>query len=152
MEAVDEAKQALRAEMRALRRALTDRSERSHRLWAMVMERDDVRGAGRVMVFDSVPGEPETATLIELLHAAGKETAVPEDDALDPTWPDVILVPGLAFTPDGRRLGQGGGWYDRFLPGRRVDCVTIGVGFAPQLVTDLPTEVHDVLLDAIITD
>jgi len=152
MGTVDEAKQALRAEMRALRRALTDRPERSRCIWATVMERDDIREAGRVMVFDSIPGEPDTEPLIELLRSAAKETATPEDDDLDSRWPDVIIVPGLAFTPDGRRLGQGGGWYDRFLPGRRDDCVTIGVGFAPQLVTDLPTEAHDVLLDAVITD
>ncbi len=104
------------------------------------------------MVFDSIPGEPETEMLIESLEAAGKRTAVPEDADLEPAWPDVIVVPGLAFTPDGRRLGQGGGWYDRFLPGRRGDCVTIGVCFAPQLVADLPTGRHDVIVDVVVTD
>ena len=41
---------------------------------------------------------------------------------------------------DGRRLGQGGGHYDRFLPRLRPDCVTIGACFAEQLVERLPTE------------
>ena len=81
----------------------------------------------------------------------GKSTAVPEDE-IDPTWPDVVVVPGLAFTVDGHRLGQGGGWYDRFLAARRSDCVTIGVCFRPQLLDRLPTEDHDVILDAIVTD
>ena len=58
--------------------------------------------------------------------------AVPEDD-VDPAWPDVVIVPGLAFTSTGRRLGQGGGWYDRFLVGVRDDCVTVGVCFHEQL-------------------
>lgn len=76
---------------------------------------------------------------------------MPEDDvAAD--WPDVIVVPGTAFTPDGRRVGQGGGWYDRFLPGRRHDAMTIGICFAPQLLDDLPTEAHDVVLDIVVTD
>ncbi len=104
------------------------------------------------MVFASIPGEPETASLIDLLHTAGKLTALPEDADLDPSWPDMIVVPGLAFTVDGRRLGQGGGWYDRFLPGRRADCTTIGVCFAPQLLDHLPTDKYDVVLDAVVTD
>ena len=63
---------------------------------------------------------------------------------MDPRALDVVVVPGLAFTPDGRRLGQGGGHYDRFLPRLRPDCVTIGACFAEQVVADLPTEPHDV--------
>jgi 5-formyltetrahydrofolate cyclo-ligase len=149
---VDAAKQALRREMRQLRKGLTDRSERSAAMWTALLDRDDVRTAEHVMVFASIPGEPETASLIDQLQTAGKLTALPEDCDLDPSWPDVIVVPGLAFTVDGRRLGQGGGWYDRFLAGRRADCRTIGVCFAPQLVDNLPTDEHDVTLDAVVTD
>jgi 5-formyltetrahydrofolate cyclo-ligase len=149
---VDAAKGALRREMRLLRNGLTDRSERSVAMWSALLDRDDVRIARRVMVFSSIPGEPETALLIDQLHAAGKSTALPEDADLDPSWPDMIVVPGLAFTVDGHRLGQGGGWYDRFLPRRRSDCTTVGVCFAPQLVDDLPTDEHDVTLDVVVTD
>jgi len=152
MAAVDDAKRALRAEMRAARRALTDRPARSERIWAQLLARDDVQRAKRIMVFASVPGEPETAGLIERCKADGIAVSLPEDAALEPSWPDIVVVPGLAFTLDGRRLGQGGGWYDRFLPGRRADCVTIGVAFAVQIVDDLPTDIYDVTLDAIITD
>jgi 5-formyltetrahydrofolate cyclo-ligase len=52
-----------------------------------------------------------------------------------------ILVPGVAFTRDGRRLGQGMGFYDRVLATHRAP--TIGIAFRCQLVSDLPTEAHD---------
>lgn len=54
----------------------------------------------------------------------------------------IVLVPGVAFTRDGRRLGQGGGFYDRLLEAR-PDLRPVGVGFACQLMPDLPSEVHD---------
>ena len=66
---------------------------------------------------------------------------------VDPASLDVVVVPGLAFTADGRRLGQGGGHYDRFLRQLRRGCVTIGAAFAEQLVDDLPHEDHDVRVE-----
>jgi 5-formyltetrahydrofolate cyclo-ligase len=63
---------------------------------------------------------------------------------------DVILCPGLAFTRDGRRLGQGGGYYDRILP-RFPQARTIGIAFPCQIVDDLPWESHDRRMDAILT-
>ncbi len=65
-------------------------------------------------------------------------TLVPAE-ALPPAA--VVLVPGVGFTPDGWRLGQGGGFYDRLLslhPGP-----TIGLAFACQRLTSLPREPHD---------
>jgi 5-formyltetrahydrofolate cyclo-ligase len=62
------------------------------------------------------------------------------------------VVPGLAYAPDGRRLGQGGGHFDRFLPRLRPDCVTVGVCFHEQLVDDLPTSAHDARVDRVVTD
>jgi 5-formyltetrahydrofolate cyclo-ligase len=148
---VVERKRVLRSEMRNLRSALPDREERSRTLWARIEARPDVLGASRILVFCSIPSEPDTTQFIEWCRANGKQTAVPEDE-VDPSWPEVVIVPGLAFTPDGRRCGQGGGWYDRFLAELRDDCTTIGVCFAPQVVADLPTEPHDVVLDAVVTD
>ena len=103
------------------------------------------------MVFTSIVGEPETVGFVEWCRGNDRLVATPEDD-VDPQWPDVIIVPGLAFTAAGHRLGQGGGWYDRFLLHRRADCVTVGVCFEPQLVDTVPTEAHDVVLDHVITD
>ena len=110
-------------------------------------------GANVVMVFDSVPGEPVTKPFIEWCRAHGKTVHLPEDEPPpDPLTIDVVIVPGTAFTRDGHRLGQGGGWYDRFLLSVRADCVTIGVGYSVQLVDELPTEPHDVVLDHVVTD
>jgi len=52
--------------------------------------------------------------------------------------PDAVLVPGLAFTPRGDRLGRGKGYYDRFLAALPDSVATIGVCFSIQLVKDLP--------------
>ncbi len=141
----------LRSEMRAMRRSLIDRAERSERIWSFVKRLDAVVGARVVMVFSSVPGEPETDSFIAWCEANGKLVLLPEQNP-QPDSVDVVIVPGTAFTAAGDRLGQGGGWYDRFLLGIRPDCVTIGVGFEPQLVDALPTEAHDVRLDRIVTD
>ena len=62
---------------------------------------------------------------------------------------DLVIVPGLLFDESGNRLGYGGGYYDRFLPRLRPDCITIGVaaGIAPAL----PMEAHDVPVQIIVT-
>ena len=64
------------------------------------------------------------------------------------TW----LVPGLAFTRDGKRLGYGGGWYDRLLSEAQEDARKIGIAHAFQVVDDLPSEPHDILLSGIVDD
>jgi 5-formyltetrahydrofolate cyclo-ligase len=150
---INDRKRALRREMRALRRALPDREERSQRLWERVKAMPAVEDACVVMVFDSVPGEPVTAPFVAWCREAGKTVCFPEDEPPpDPCTIDVVIVPGTAFTRDGDRLGQGGGWYDRFLRSVRPDCVTIGVAFAPQVMTELPVEPHDVRLDHVVTE
>lgn len=65
---------------------------------------------------------------------------------------DLILVPGLAFTADGFRLGRGGGYYDRLLASCLPHTRKIGVCFATQLVATLPTESHDYAVERVITE
>jgi len=62
---------------------------------------------------------------------------------------DFVLVPGLGFTADGRRLGRGKGFYDRVL--RQVRGFKCGVAFDQQVVDEIPVEPHDVRLDCILT-
>lgn len=64
--------------------------------------------------------------------------------------PDVIIVPGVAFTADKYRLGYGGGFYDRFL--RKSFSLKIGVAYENQLADKLPLEEHDHKLDMIATE
>ena len=107
--------------------------------------------------------EPDWPTLLARVKDIGPDLLVVSrsaassggrapDTTVDPALLDVGVVPGLAFTVDGRRLGQGGGHYDRFLVRLRDGCVTVGAAFAEQLVGDLPTEPHDVRLDLVVTD
>lgn len=63
---------------------------------------------------------------------------------------DVMIVPGVAFTRDGRRLGRGRGYYDRYLARPDFRATTIGVGFSHQLLRELPTEPHDRTLDRVV--
>lgn len=62
---------------------------------------------------------------------------------------DLVMVPGLAFTREGWRLGRGGGFYDRLL--NSTPAVRCGVGRDEQLVVRLPIEPHDVQLDLVLT-
>ena len=61
------------------------------------------------------------------------------------------LVPGIAFTEDGGRLGYGGGWYDRLLCKVPKSVPKIGIAYAFQLVDELPSEPHDIRLTAVVS-
>lgn len=61
----------------------------------------------------------------------------------------LMLMPGLAFTRDGLRMGYGGGFYDRFLAQEMHKTIALCYDF--QLVDELPTEAHDVPVDAVLS-
>lgn len=63
---------------------------------------------------------------------------------------DVAIVPGVAFTRDGRRMGRGRGYYDRLLP-LLHNAYKIGLCFPFQLLDDIPTDNHDVVMDAVVS-
>ena len=62
---------------------------------------------------------------------------------------DLALVPGLGFDARGHRLGRGKGHYDHLLAG--FTGMKIGVAFDFQIVTEVPAEPHDIVLDAVVT-
>jgi 5-formyltetrahydrofolate cyclo-ligase len=62
---------------------------------------------------------------------------------------DLILVPGVAFDLQGRRLGRGKGYYDRLLAA--VSGNRCGVAFEEQIVDAVPSEPHDIRMDFLLT-
>ena len=64
---------------------------------------------------------------------------------------DLVLVPGVAFDAKCHRLGQGGSYYDRYLPLLRPDCLTVGIAFDEQIVDEVPTEGYDYDVDYVVT-
>lgn len=66
----------------------------------------------------------------------------------EPTTPaydgeiDLVIVPAVAFDAKGRRLGRGGGYYDRFIK-KLTHTVLVGVGYDFQLVDEVPAVRHD---------
>jgi len=64
--------------------------------------------------------------------------------------PDLFLVPGVAFTETGVRVGRGKGYYDRYL--HNHSGLKIGLCFEFQILSELPREDHDVLMDYLVTE
>jgi 5-formyltetrahydrofolate cyclo-ligase len=64
--------------------------------------------------------------------------------------PDVLIMPLVAFTADGHRLGQGGGFYDKWL-GAHPHAIRFGLAWDMQEVPELPVEPHDMHLTGVIT-
>lgn len=89
-----------------------------------------------------------TTTLVEGYMRIPEPAEVNE---IAPADIGVWIVPGLAFTRNGGRLGYGGGWYDRLLRAAAPDAVRLGVAHPFQLVSELPVELHDQDLTDIVT-
>lgn len=168
-------KGTIRKRMRLVRDMVDDRLMRSVELWSGVAALDAYRDAGTVMAFKGFGTEPDTDPLFARVAAEGKRLLLPriEDGAIvvcdadgpmatsrigvqEPQGPalpfdlvEFVIVPGLAFTPDGYRLGYGGGFYDRFLPA--VSAPNAGVCFAEQVVDTLPVEAHDIRVQRVIS-
>jgi len=97
--------------------------------------------SGRTMRFRAwSPGEP--------LLPGTFGTREPEGDTV---VPDMLLVPLLAFTRSGYRLGYGGGYYDAWLSSH-PDAPAFGIAYAAQEVPHIPVEPHDQPLTGILTE
>ncbi|MDA7650170.1 5-formyltetrahydrofolate cyclo-ligase [Verrucomicrobiales bacterium] len=71
---------------------------------------------------------------------------------ISPMEIDFILVPGIGFTRDGKRLGRGGGFYDKYLEKTSSQSLKIGVAFNLQILDEIRTETHDIPVDLLITE
>ena len=175
-------KDELRRDMRRRLRTLDAREEKSRAITEAVAAHPAFARSGRVALFAPLPSEPDIEGLWEkgarefcypriideTIEFVGVHTladltpsdwnpAVREPSFLGarivvPAEIALILVPGLAFTRDGHRLGRGGGFYDRFLARLPVSTFTLGVAFDRQIVELLPAETHDQLVDAVATE
>jgi 5-formyltetrahydrofolate cyclo-ligase len=142
----------------------------------------EMAGGRTVMAFSSFGTEIPTGELLEQLHRDGYRVLLPyldsegdvqaawtgpdgalvnssygprepaERDPVDPAEIDLVVTPGLAFDRRGRRLGYGGGHYDRFLRRLPPSTPRVGIGFAAQVVDEVPAGPSDEPLDAVVTD
>lgn len=149
------------------------------RITQLVLSLPAFQAAERVFAYCSVVPEVDTHAILAQARRRGKTVALPVtqpdgqmqfaryDGALVPgrygipepprsaqillPQPgDLMLVPALAYDRAGRRLGRGGGYYDRFLA--RVDCCAVGLIRAAFLLDALPAEWNDVPVSAVITE
>lgn len=111
---------------------------------------DDAYSKGKIVAFPKVEGnEIYFYSVVSKNDLKPGYFNIPEPDITNPApAPDLIIVPGTVFTKDGKRLGYGGGFYDRFLSQNKV--YSIGVCYDFQIVDSLQTMPHDQILNEVI--
>lgn len=176
-------KAALRKALRACRRELPraarrQASQRAAQHLALLCRQLSARF---VAVYLGVPEEMDTAPAIARLRRQGCALYVPKVGAdgrmqfvqlraraalrpnrygiaepaggTRPPRLDVIVLPLVGFDDAGRRLGMGGGYYDRVLAGLpRRRPLRVGLAYAAQETARVPTEAHDARLHAVVTE
>ena len=65
---------------------------------------------------------------------------------------DIVIVPGIAWTPDGFRIGYGKGYYDKYLAALNRNILTIGLSYEFQLVPEIPVGNYDIAVQIITTE
>lgn len=105
-----------------------------------------------------IPGtrEMEHFLITPFTHLVVNQWRIPEPDPrtsqeISPQEIDIVLVPLLAFDRKGYRVGYGGGYYDRFLPQTRPDCIKMGLSLFESIDKIDDTDEFDVPLDVCIT-
>ncbi len=115
---------------------------------------DSAAGPFAVGPYGILEPQPEARALWE----PGADAARPGGSAAI-RLPLLVAVPGLAFARDGRRLGRGGGYYDRFIgkllgafPGSRDAITLMGLCAERDILPDIPVESHDARVDCLLTE
>lgn len=172
-------KKTLRRQISQQKQALTEQQIRSasELLTQQFLAHPLYKNARSIYAYLSYNQEVRTDALIAAALADGKAVAVPkiidgemyflridESSAIAPGYKGIpepvsgalaadpgalVLMPGLAFDPTGRRMGYGGGFYDRFLAAQPHPTIALCYDF--QFLDSLPTEEHDIPVDAVLT-
>ena len=79
---------------------------------------------------------------------------IPEPESKNIVYPDVLLIPLVAFDKNLNRLGYGGGYYDRLIEklSKKKNIIKIGLAFSIQEIDKVPTNMYDKKLDYIVTN
>ena len=153
-------------------------AEKSRRLGALFADSELYRNASAIYGYLPYNQEVRTVPMLEQALRDGKRVAVPkvygdemrfiwmtdltqvekgysgipEPVADGPVADDetaLVLMPGLAFDPQGHRIGYGGGFYDKFLS-REPNHPTLALCYEFQMLPELETEAHDIPVDYVI--
>ena len=79
---------------------------------------------------------------------------IPEPISDKIVYPNILLVPLVAFDKNFNRIGYGGGFYDRYIKRikKNKSIITIGLAFSFQKVKKIPINKHDIKLDFVVSD
>lgn len=114
--------------------------------------------AGKKLYLPRVPSDRSCMTFHELLalkDLSPGSFGIPEPPPGRPLPPDeldFVLVPGLAFSEAGHRLGFGAGYYDRLIPELRPGTPAVGLCYSFQVLPEVPVDTHDVPVKALLTE
>ncbi len=142
----------------------------SHHIFEQVAALPDFVEAQVVAIYAALPDEPYSHDFINKWHGHKRivlprvegavmrfydyspegmhcgSFGITEPQGLEPCPPediDLMIVPGVAFTPDGKRMGRGKGFYDKYISQASFRAHTIGVCFKEQILDEIPTSPHD---------
>ena len=108
---------------------------------------------GKKVAVPKVYGEEMKFLYLDDLNAVAKGYAgIPEPIADEPVAQDetaLVLMPGLAFDPQGHRIGYGGGFYDKFLAAE-PNHPTLALCYEFQMLPKLDVEDHDIPVDTVL--
>jgi len=156
------------------------RTQKSEKITNFLYGIDEFKQSNNVFCYISYVSEVETLPLINDILKKGLDLFVPkiinntemtavklnslanlEPDNIGILTPktgeilldtfDIAITPGIGFTKNGKRLGYGRGYYDRWFSKNMVK-VKVGIAFEEQIVTELPLEKTDINMDIIITE
>ena len=111
----------------------------------------DDRGANKLGLWHLTGMDELVAGTWKILEPPRERWGEPGKE-VDPQQLDLVMVPGVGFTREGARMGNGQGYYDRLLDRVRLDAPLIALAFDCQIFPELAVSPHDVYMDKVITE